>query len=222
MWKHREKITFFLNFIFDQKKSTVFVILVIKTYFKLNFGYFWPFKKRLKIFLSFLSFKKLDLSYNFFLFFFKSKLSYLLSQNLQQLFFFFKKMNLIKYNGRKLSFKMFAPSMSSILRPRTLILDFLQFYLIKLISFKKQNVLVSFSAICAWNMSSYRHILVPKCEFKSCCPCSEPNLKSKNLNSWFSPILPNKLIFIIKKKVAVIFFPFMCSYGHISVPKRKI
>ena len=44
MRKHREKNTLFC-LIFDQK-SFFFYILVIKSYFKLNFGYFWPFKKK--------------------------------------------------------------------------------------------------------------------------------------------------------------------------------
>ena len=51
--------------------------------------------------------------------------------------FYKKKINLIKYKGRKLSFKIFAPTMSSILRPRIFILDFFQFYLIKFIKKKK-------------------------------------------------------------------------------------
>ena len=71
---------------------------------------------------------------------------------------FHKTINLTNYYGRKLSFKIFAPTMSSIWRPRIYILDFLQFYLIKLISFIKYNVLVSDSTICAWNMRLYRHI----------------------------------------------------------------
>ena len=61
----------------------------------------------------------------------------------------YKQKKLIKYIGRKLSFKIFAPKMSSTLRPRIFILDFLQIYLIKFISFIKKNVLVLFSAICA-------------------------------------------------------------------------
>ena len=48
-----------------------------------------------------------------------------------------KKINLIKYIGRKLSIKTFGPTMSSILRPIIFILYFLQFYWIKLISFIK-------------------------------------------------------------------------------------
>ena len=66
----------------------------------------------------------------------------------KNLCFIRKKIHLIKFNGKKLSFKIFAPTMSSILRPR-IILDFLKFYLIKLIYFIKLNVLVLFSAICA-------------------------------------------------------------------------
>ena len=50
---------------------------------------------------------------------------------------FKKKINLIKYIGIKLSFKIFAPTMTSILRPIIFILDFLQFFWLKLISFIK-------------------------------------------------------------------------------------
>ena len=43
-----------------------------------------------------------------------------------------------------MSYKMFAPTMSSIFRPRIFILEFLQFFLIKLISFKNRMCLYCF------------------------------------------------------------------------------
>ena len=77
-------------------------------------------------------------------------------------FCFVKKINFIKQNWRKLSYEIVAPTMSSILRARILNLDFLQFYLIKLIFFHNTEWVSIFSSTCAWNMSSYGHILVPK------------------------------------------------------------
>ena len=69
-------------------------------------------------------------------------------EKIKALFDLLKKINLIKYNKRKFSFNFFAPTLSSILGPKIFILDFLQFYLIKVISFIKSNLLVTFSAIC--------------------------------------------------------------------------
>ena len=51
-YKSTEKnVIFFLDF--WPKKSKVFVILVVKTIFKLNFGYFWPLLEFLMIFFVF-------------------------------------------------------------------------------------------------------------------------------------------------------------------------
>ena len=60
-----------------------------------------------------------------------------------------KKNQFNKVKSEKTEFQGFASTMSSILRPRISILDFLVFYLIKLISFMKQNMLVLFSVIYA-------------------------------------------------------------------------
>ena len=101
-------------------------------------------------------------------------------------------------------------------RARILTLDFLQFYLIKLI-YINQNVLVSFSSICAWNMSSYGHILVQKCEI--CVPkisnigCfgPKPNLKTPNerkfldqTGCWVKKIKGEKQVDILRCGAAMV------------------
>ena len=70
--------TFFLDF--WPKKSKVFDILAVKTFFKQNVGYFWPLLEFLKIFFFIFQGLKWDLQYNILLFFFKSQVLYLLSQ----------------------------------------------------------------------------------------------------------------------------------------------
>ena len=123
---------------------------------------------------------------------------------------------MIKYIGRKFSYSILAPSMSSSFSPRIFILDFLRFYMIKLISFIKQNVLVSFSAICAWNTNLYWHSLVPKCEFKIVAPAVSP-IKSMNLNSWFSPILLRQFDFFYKQNVCCKFFSLREIWAHMDI-----
>ena len=66
------------------------------------------------------------------------------------------------------SFKIVAPAVSSILRAKILKLNSLPVYLIKLIFCPK--LIVFFSSICAWNVSSFGHILVPNMKVK--CPKS--------------------------------------------------
>ena len=68
------------------------------------------------------------------------------------------------YKCPNLSFKIVAPAVSSILRVKILKLNFLPLYLIKLIVLIKQWCYVFFSSICAWNISSFGHILMPKRE----------------------------------------------------------
>ena len=68
------------------------------------------------------------------------------------------------YNRRQLIIKLLCLKIKLIVGANILKLNFLPLYLVKLIFFKKQRFLSIFSSICVWNISSFRHILVPKCE----------------------------------------------------------
>ena len=75
-YKSTEKnvTTFFLDF--WPKKSKVFDVLVVKTFFKQNFGYFWPLLEFFKDFFYFSRFEKWDLQYNILFFFFLNQKFY--------------------------------------------------------------------------------------------------------------------------------------------------
>ena len=121
-----------------------------------------------------------------------------------------------------MSFRSVAPAWSFILRARILAIDFLQFYSIKLIFFTKHNVFVLVSSIWATNMSSYRHIHVPKREILE--------LNINNLG-WFGPKpyikrpkahKKNDCLVTIIKREKLSCFDLWQTWWHFWLEKRKI
>ena len=98
--------------------------------------------------------------------------------------------------------------MSSILRPIIIILDFLQFYLIKLISF--YNIMCLFCFLL-YVCEIWAHIDIFKCpnlSFKIVAPAVISILRAGILKFNFVPLYLIKLI--LKLKVLVYFFLYLC------------